>query len=361
LFLPDLVEVWDVGGCVVRLLSHVVAPVFHKLLCLSGCVPRCCFRIVFDSTGSAGVMFGPTLVVGHGISLFRCFVALYSRLTPLLSSGRDSLSQEFIAGRLWWRLVFGSVGGGTTFGVPGGASGVWATPVCSIPAVCLPTDVAAAVRVATSEEASPGSDVTLSFSGRAVCAGVGLRPFWGFPKGGLCVPTVLLMWLLGVSHGDTWLFLPDLVEVQDVGGCVVRLWSHMVALVFRELLYLGGCSSFASALLEFLLLWLIRGWRRDLQGSLAGVREVGSWLALQQGPSVSYTRVLLLLSGARAASVVVRFARAAVGFIFGLRVSVGVSRRLREPTCGMTFTGVGLESVEPVEGVLALLAVPLLL
>ncbi|MQL67810.1 hypothetical protein Taro_000140 [Colocasia esculenta] len=67
LFLPDLVEVRDVGACVVRLWSHVVAP---------ACVLRCCFSIVFDSTDSAGVVFGPTLVVGHGISLFRCFVVL---------------------------------------------------------------------------------------------------------------------------------------------------------------------------------------------------------------------------------------------------------------------------------------------
>ncbi|MQL93616.1 hypothetical protein Taro_026260 [Colocasia esculenta] len=44
-----------------------------------------------------------------------------------------------------------------------------------------------------------------------------------------------------VSRGDTWLFLPDLVEVRDVGACVVRLWSHMVAPVFRELRCLGGC------------------------------------------------------------------------------------------------------------------------
>ncbi|MQM18824.1 hypothetical protein Taro_051821 [Colocasia esculenta] len=47
--------------------------------------PRCrvcaegCFRILFDSTGSAGVVFGPTLVVGHGVSLFRYFVVLCGR------------------------------------------------------------------------------------------------------------------------------------------------------------------------------------------------------------------------------------------------------------------------------------------
>ncbi|MQL92628.1 hypothetical protein Taro_025256, partial [Colocasia esculenta] len=63
LFLPDLVEVRDVGACVMRLWSHVVAPVFRELLCLGGCVPSCCFRIVFDSTGFAGVVFGLTRVV----------------------------------------------------------------------------------------------------------------------------------------------------------------------------------------------------------------------------------------------------------------------------------------------------------
>ncbi|MQM16823.1 hypothetical protein Taro_049784, partial [Colocasia esculenta] len=45
---------------------------------------------------------------------------------------------------------------------------------------------------------------------------------------------------------------------------------------------------FASTLLEFLLLWLVRDW----------------WLDLQQGPSVSCGRVLLLLLGVHAASVV---------------------------------------------------------
>ncbi|MQL73438.1 hypothetical protein Taro_005781, partial [Colocasia esculenta] len=112
LFLPDLVEVWDVGACVVRLWSHVVAPVFR-------------------------VMLGPTLVVGRGISLFRYFVALCSRCFPLYCfvdyfyfhfvgvptalAGRDSLSQEFVVGQSWWRLVRrASVGGGTTFRVPGG-------------------------------------------------------------------------------------------------------------------------------------------------------------------------------------------------------------------------------------------------
>ncbi|MQM05716.1 hypothetical protein Taro_038529, partial [Colocasia esculenta] len=42
------------------------------------------------------------------------------------------------------------------------------------------------------------------------------------------------------------------------------------------------------------------------------------------------------------------FARAAVGYVVCLRIRVGVSRRLREPTCGVAFTGAGLWSAEPV-------------
>ncbi|MQM20680.1 hypothetical protein Taro_053704 [Colocasia esculenta] len=44
---------------------------------------RCCFHIVFDSAGSVGVVFDPTLVVGRGITLFRCFVVLCSTCFPL--------------------------------------------------------------------------------------------------------------------------------------------------------------------------------------------------------------------------------------------------------------------------------------
>ncbi|MQM13223.1 hypothetical protein Taro_046146 [Colocasia esculenta] len=55
-----------------------------------------------------------------------------------------------------------------------------------------------------------------------------------------CGETFLLTWLLSVPCGDTWLFLPNLVEVWDVGACVVRLWSHVVAPVFRELIVSTG-------------------------------------------------------------------------------------------------------------------------
>ncbi|MQL91715.1 hypothetical protein Taro_024336 [Colocasia esculenta] len=90
----------------------------------------------------------------------------------------------------------------------------------------------------------------------------------------------VLTWLLDVSRGDTWLFLPDHVEVWDAGAFVVRLWSPMVAPVFRELLCLGGCVprvAFALCLTPlFLLLWLVRDWL-----SLLGlVREAHPLLSL---------------------------------------------------------------------------------
>ncbi|MQL77938.1 hypothetical protein Taro_010352 [Colocasia esculenta] len=69
------------GACVVRPWPHVVVPVFREHLCLGRCVPRCCFHFVFDSAGSAGVMFGPTLYSAVGVSHFTAFK---SSLLPLL-------------------------------------------------------------------------------------------------------------------------------------------------------------------------------------------------------------------------------------------------------------------------------------
>ncbi|MQL67894.1 hypothetical protein Taro_000183 [Colocasia esculenta] len=80
---------------------------------------------------------------------------------------------------------------------------------------------------------------------------------------------VFLTWLLGVSRGDTWLFLPDLVEVRDVcaEGCfrIVFDSAGSAGVVFGPTLVVGRAislfryfSSLASALLEFLLLWLVR-------------------------------------------------------------------------------------------------------
>ncbi|MQM14160.1 hypothetical protein Taro_047090, partial [Colocasia esculenta] len=108
-----------------------------------------------------------------------------------------------------------------------------------------------------------------------------------------CDETSLLTWLLGVSRGDTWLFLPDLVEVHT----------------------------------KFLLLWLVASF------------EAGSECELQE--------CVAAVVGCACYERDCYFARATVGFVLGLHVRVGVSRRLREPTRGVAFTGAGLLPVDP--------------
>ncbi|MQL75354.1 hypothetical protein Taro_007729 [Colocasia esculenta] len=87
-------------------------------------------------------------------------------------------------------------------------------------------------------------------------------------------------------------------------SCLARPWLWVgVLLCFRCFVVL--CNSLLPLLLEFLLLWLVRDWL----SLLSLVREahpptLSRWLAFQQGPSVSCRRMLLLLMGARAASVV---------------------------------------------------------
>ncbi|MQL73507.1 hypothetical protein Taro_005858, partial [Colocasia esculenta] len=100
----------EVPGAGTQLLFHVSRD--DTWLFLPNLMEVCaegCFRIVFDSAGSAGVMFGLSQVVVEAFLCFRYFVVLCSSLVreahPLLSSGRDSLSQEFVAGRSWWWLV----------------------------------------------------------------------------------------------------------------------------------------------------------------------------------------------------------------------------------------------------------------
>ncbi|MQM16524.1 hypothetical protein Taro_049482 [Colocasia esculenta] len=135
--------------------------------------------------------------------------------------------------------------------------------------------------------------------------------------------TVLLTWLLGVSRGDTWLFLPNLVEIRDVGACVMRLWSHAVASVFRELLFASACvdsAGFAGAVFGltrvvvkaflsfrcfFLLLWLVASfptWSEcELQESVAAVAGCA---CCERGCG---------------------FTRVAVRFVLGLRIRVVVN------------------------------------
>ncbi|MQM17093.1 hypothetical protein Taro_050060, partial [Colocasia esculenta] len=158
--------------------------------------------------------------------------------------------------------------------------------------------------------------------------------------------TVLLTWLLGVSRGDTWLFLPDLVELRDVGACVVRLWSHVVAPVFRELPCLGRCVP--RVYFRIVLLWPDLGcgssdsWvvahPSGVPGRGPGGRVVTMVASFPTGSECELQKSVAVVAGCTCCEHGCGFARAAVGFVVGLCVLVGVSRRLREPTCGVAFT-----------------------
>ncbi|MQL79277.1 hypothetical protein Taro_011713, partial [Colocasia esculenta] len=168
-----------------------------------GCVPRVGFRIVFDSAGSAGVVFGLTLVVGRGVALFCYFVVLYSSI-PAVCLPADVATAEHVAtseDASPWHSVCGEVMVLTTrkscVATELPVATVIQVATTCISVVCLPADVATAERVATLEEASSWSDATLS---RHVVSGavglVGLASwavFSGFRSAGS----------LGVSSADT--------------------------------------------------------------------------------------------------------------------------------------------------------------
>ncbi|MQL95912.1 hypothetical protein Taro_028575 [Colocasia esculenta] len=134
-----------------------------------------------------------------------------------------------------------------------------------------------------------------------------------------------------VSCGDTWLFLPDLVEVWDVGACVVRLWSHVGSSVFRELFVSAGacrgllphcgllrwfCGSrvwpdpgCGSWRYSFLLLWLVASF------------PAGSECELQES--------VVVVAGCACYEHGCWFARATIGFVIGVRI-LGVFARAKQ-------------------------------
>ncbi|MQM07195.1 hypothetical protein Taro_040033 [Colocasia esculenta] len=152
----------------------------------------------------------------------------------------------------------------------------------------------------------------------------------------------LLTWLLGVSRGDTWLFLPNLVEVRDVGACVVRLWSHLVAPVFHEFFCLDGYVPRVASTLCLTPLFF---------GSVGGGTTFGVPGGGPGGFDCELQENVAVVVGCACYERGCWFARAAVGFVVGLHIRVGVSQRLREPTCGVAFTGAGLWPVDLVKGV----------
>ncbi|MQL73608.1 hypothetical protein Taro_005962, partial [Colocasia esculenta] len=93
----------------------------------------------------------------------------------------------------------------------------------------------------------------------------------------------------------------------------------------------------------------IRGWQRDLRGPWQGGRVIIVVACFPIGSECELQESVAAVAGCVCCKRGCWFARAAVRFIVGMLVRVGVSRRLREPTCGVAFTGAGLWYVEPVE------------
>ncbi|MQM06936.1 hypothetical protein Taro_039769 [Colocasia esculenta] len=297
LFLPDLVEVRDVGACVLRLWSYVVAPVFRELLCLGGCVPRCCFRIEFDFAGSAGVISccsgWSSLPDGRGVGLF----AVRCQQCEL------------------------SVGGGTTIGVFGGGPGV---------------DLIARVLVRCSRSSSLLVLVEVRFPQNCVvlCSFpellvVVLVRFALRTNGFLVVLVEPYRWYTRLWSWLVFESFPLALGIECVPLCFLWLHNRSVSLSDNEddLVRHSPCgrvvvattvklrcniSSFASALLEFLLLWLVRDWlsllslvheahpptlfrwRHDLRGPWRGFGMSGCYNCLDSRWTSMVTRLLSL-------------------------------------------------------------------
>ncbi|MQL95428.1 hypothetical protein Taro_028097, partial [Colocasia esculenta] len=165
-------------------------------------------------------------------------------------------------------------------------------------------------------------------------------------------------------HGGSSLAVSSFMGLSSFASAVVGVPTSLArkGLLFEFIAYLTGLNSNPSGSSDP---W-VAAQPSGLPGGGPGGRVVIVVSELRGpkrfGPSVSCRRVLLLLLGARAASEVAgSLVLQLVVFVLGLRIRVGVSRRLSEPACGVAFTGAGLWSVELVDGVLALLDVPVLL
>ncbi|MQM10166.1 hypothetical protein Taro_043046 [Colocasia esculenta] len=224
-----------------------------------------------------------------------------------------------------------------------------------------------------------------SFSSYAVCVGVGRRPFCRlFLEGMPCMPA-----LAGLVVTVTWDPQPraSVEEVLQAAGILKQVrrgaaalpgCSGCVVLCCDSLasLYQGGCRQESATACTVVVAWSclvsVGLVGLTLLAVLSGFRSAGS-LGVSSGVCRGVASVLCLsplvlresfcfrlleflllwlVASSPAGSECVAaaaggvccecgccFARAAVGFVLRLRIYVGVSRRLREPTCGVAFTG----------------------
>ncbi|MQL73435.1 hypothetical protein Taro_005784 [Colocasia esculenta] len=129
------------------------------------------------------------------------------------------------------------------------------------------------------------------------------------------------------------------------------LWALDLVELFKFIAYLTGLNSNPSGSSDL--------WVAARPSGVPGGRP-GGWVVTVVASILARSECVAAVAECACFKRACCFARATIGFVVGLRVRVGVSRRLREPTCGVAFTGAELWSAEPVEGVLALLAIPFL-
>ncbi|MQL91596.1 hypothetical protein Taro_024212, partial [Colocasia esculenta] len=143
--------------------------------------------------------------------------------------------------------------------------------------------------------------------------------------------------LVAIRGGTAvWLLLLNHVEVWDIGACVVRLWSHVVTPVFLVVLLplVGVLAALAG---------------NGLVIPTEPCSRVLPPYSLQVASFPAGSECVAAIAGGLCYERRCCFDRATVGFVIGLHIRVGASRRLREPTCGVGFIGAGLWSAEPVE------------
>ncbi|MQM10806.1 hypothetical protein Taro_043702 [Colocasia esculenta] len=114
-----LAHVFDSAGSagVIFGLTRVVIEAFtmFPLLCRSECELQesvavvagcaCCERSCGFARAAVGFVLGLHFLLLWLVRDWLSLLSLVREAHPLLSSGRDSLSQEFVVGRSWWRLV----------------------------------------------------------------------------------------------------------------------------------------------------------------------------------------------------------------------------------------------------------------
>ncbi|MQM12936.1 hypothetical protein Taro_045858 [Colocasia esculenta] len=150
---------------------------------------------------------------------------------------------------------------------------------------------------------------------------------------------VLVSW----DSGLMWLLRDSLSQEFIAGQSWWRLVCHALPVLFEFIAYLTGLNSNPSGSSDP---WVAAQPLGSLAGGPGGpvVTVVASFPA---GSKCELQESVATVAGCACFECGCCFARAAVGFVFGLHVRVGVSRRLREPTCGVTFTGAGLLPVDP--------------